>query len=55
VALDLQVTLATVYEAAAYDVSIDYTAPPPPPPLDPAAADWARRLMRAGAQSDPNA
>jgi hypothetical protein len=47
VVLNLQVTLDSVYEAAAYDVSIDYAAPPPPPPLDPAEADWARRLMRA--------
>ncbi len=33
VALDLQAALAAVYEAAAYDLSIDYGEAPPPPPL----------------------
>jgi len=33
VALDLQAALGAVYDAAAYDLSIDYDQPPPPPPL----------------------
>ncbi|MFN8498252.1 MAG: DUF4058 family protein [Anaerolineae bacterium] len=34
VTLDLHAALAAVYEAVAYDLSIDYGGPPPPPPLD---------------------
>ncbi|MEM7131658.1 MAG: DUF4058 family protein [Chloroflexota bacterium] len=33
VMLDLGQALQTIYERAAYDLSIDYTASPPPPPL----------------------
>lgn len=45
--LDLTEALHTVYERAAYDLSIDYHQPPPPPDLPPEAqalvADWLNR------------
>lgn len=43
--LDLQEVLATAYDRAAYDLEIDYSAPPVPP-LSPRLAEWADRLLR---------
>ncbi|MGF1516141.1 MAG: DUF4058 family protein, partial [Elainellaceae cyanobacterium] len=39
VPLDLQAALASIYDEAAYDLSVDYSQPPPPPALSPAEAD----------------
>jgi hypothetical protein len=44
VELDLQAALATVYETAAYELSIDYGAPPPPPALSDDAR-WVAELL----------
>lgn len=41
VTLDLGLALQTIYERAAYDLSIDYSAAPPPPVLEDAAAPSA--------------
>jgi hypothetical protein len=40
VLLNLSTALATIYDRAVYDFSIQYTQPPPPPPLSPAAQAW---------------
>ena len=40
VALDLGAALAAVYDEAAYDLSIDYGAPPPPPELSADDRRW---------------
>jgi len=50
--LDLAAILRAVYEAAAYDLSIDYTKAPPPPALDEPTANWARDLLAANATPD---
>jgi len=44
-ALDLQQALATVYERAAIDLSVDYKTDPNPP-LPPALATWADKLLK---------
>jgi hypothetical protein len=46
VPLDLGAVLRTVYDRAAYDVSVDYRKPPNPP-LEGDDARWARDLLRA--------
>jgi hypothetical protein len=43
--LDLQGVLTTVYDAAGYDLAIDYTRPPEGP-LSPADAAWIEELLR---------
>jgi hypothetical protein len=43
--LDLCVSLATIYDEAAYDLSIDYRQPPPPPPLSDADEEWMRTIL----------
>jgi hypothetical protein len=43
--LDLEASLATIYDEAAYELSVDYTQPPPPPPFSEADAAWARTLL----------
>lgn len=43
--LDLSQILSTIYDEAAYDLSIDYTQSPPPPALNEADAAWARGLF----------
>jgi hypothetical protein len=48
VELDLQATLATVYETAMYDLSIDYRAAPPPPVLSDHDARWVADLLGWG-------
>jgi Protein of unknown function (DUF4058) len=45
VPLDLGAVFRTVYDRAAYDVSIDYRKPPRPP-LEGEDAKWARDLLR---------
>lgn len=40
IVLDLGTALTAVYEAAAYDLTIDYTIPPPPPALSDPDAEW---------------
>ncbi|MDW8319250.1 MAG: DUF4058 family protein [Anaerolineae bacterium] len=44
VPLDLSAALATIYDEAAYDLSIDYSATPPPPPFSAAEMDWIKSL-----------
>ena len=43
--LDLQATLATVYETAAYELSVNYQVPPPPP-LSDDDARWVAELLQ---------
>jgi hypothetical protein len=43
--LDLQAVLATAYDRAGYDLSVDYTRDPVPP-LPPEWAAWADRLLK---------
>ena len=43
--LDLSAALRTIYEAALYHLSIDYTQDPPPPPLSPEEASWLRAQL----------
>jgi hypothetical protein len=45
VPLELSAALATIYDEAAYDLSIDYSAPPPPPPLPDEDVAWMRTLL----------
>ena len=45
VPLDLAAALATVYDDAAYDLSIDYAQEPPPPPLTEQERIWTRDLL----------
>jgi hypothetical protein len=42
VPLDLSALLATVYERAAYELSIDYSAAPPPPQLSAEQEQWRK-------------
>jgi hypothetical protein len=46
VALGLQATLATVYEIAAYELSIDYQTPPPPPAFSEDDTRWMGDLLQ---------
>jgi len=43
--LELGTALATIYDEAGYDLSIDYAQSPPPPPLSEADAAWVRLLF----------
>lgn len=43
--LDLGLALRALYDAAAYDLSIDYTQPPPPPPLSSDEEAWIQTLL----------
>lgn len=45
VPLELGAALATIYDEAAYDLSIDYSAPPPPPELSEKDAAWMRSIL----------
>ena len=47
VVLDLNQALRTVYEAAAYELTIDYTASPPPPPLSDEETAWLMACLQA--------
>ena len=53
ITLDLGLALQTIYERAAYDLSINYREAPPPPPLSPKeAAWWQQRLQEELPQDD---
>ncbi|RIK40354.1 MAG: hypothetical protein DCC55_15270 [Chloroflexi bacterium] len=45
VPLDLGTILASIYDLAAYDLSIDYSQPPPPPPFDEETTAWMQELL----------
>lgn len=45
VALDLRAALRAIYDEAAYELSIDYSAAPPPPTLSDAEMAWAQQLL----------
>ena len=47
VALELGLALRTIYERAAYDLSINYAEAPPPPPLTPEEEAWRREALAA--------
>ncbi len=47
VAFDLQALLDTIYEAAAYELSIDFDGDPPPPALGPEQKVWMRERVVA--------
>jgi hypothetical protein len=44
--LSLGPMLASIYDIARYDISVDYQQPPPPPPLSPEDAAWVEALLR---------
>ncbi len=46
VPLDLAQALATIYDEAAYDLSIDYRQSRPPPDLDDATTTWMHDLLK---------
>lgn len=50
VALELSPAFATVYDEAAYDLSVDYNQDPPPPPLSPEERAWVRELTEGAAR-----
>jgi hypothetical protein len=43
--LDLNITLAAIYQRSGYDWRIDYGAPVPPPELRPAMAEWLKQNL----------
>ena len=43
--LDLATALTTIYDRAAYDLSLNYAAPPPPPPLSTEEHTWVRQQI----------
>jgi hypothetical protein len=43
--LDLATALTTIYDRAAYDLSLNYDAPPPPPPLSAEEHTWVRQRL----------
>lgn len=45
VPLDLATAFATIYDRAAYDLSLNYDEVPPPPPLSDEEHGWIRRQM----------
>jgi hypothetical protein len=47
VPLDLGLALHTLYDRAAYDLSINYGEAPPPPALSPEEAAWMQQLLSA--------
>lgn len=47
VEFDVQSSLATAYDNASYDLTIDYAADPPPPSLSETDAAWLDDLLRA--------
>lgn len=46
VPLDLGAALRTTYEAARYELRIDYTQPPPPPPLSKEEMNWLKAQLQ---------
>ncbi len=47
VPLELSPALQTIYDEAAYDLSLDYTQAPPPPALSPAEESWMKDVLGA--------
>jgi hypothetical protein len=45
VSLELGPALQTIYDEAAYDLSLHYEQPPPPPDLSPEEKTWLRQLL----------
>ena len=45
VCLDLPLALMSIYDEAAYDLSIDYSQSPPPPTFSEADTQWMRALL----------
>jgi hypothetical protein len=45
VTLDLTLAFNTIYDRAAYDLSINYQEPPPPPPLTPAEQAYLKEVV----------
>ncbi|MCM1984757.1 DUF4058 family protein [Lyngbya confervoides] len=45
VPLDLQAVLNTIYDEAAYDLSLDYDQPPPPPAFSSSDAEWLQTQL----------
>ena len=43
--LDLTTAFSTIYDRAAYDLSLNYAAPPPPPPLSSEEQAWVRQRL----------
>jgi hypothetical protein len=51
VMLDLNITVATIYERGAYAIRIDYRQPPPPPELSPEEQAWVASLLKPELQN----
>jgi hypothetical protein len=49
VPLDLATAFTTIYDRAAYDLSLNYTEPPPPPPLSAEEQNWVRQRLSPSA------
>jgi len=45
VPLELTPALNSIYDEAAYELSVNYTETPPPPPLSPAEEAWMKKLL----------
>jgi hypothetical protein len=43
--LDIEIAFATIYDRAAYDLSVDYSEPPPPPSLSLAEEAWLKQRL----------
>ena len=43
--LDLATAFTTIYDRAAYDLSLNYAEPPPPPPLSAEEQVWVRQRL----------
>jgi hypothetical protein len=46
VPLDLPLALTSIYDEAAYDLSIDYSQSPPPPVFSETDTQWMHALLR---------
>lgn len=47
VALDLALAFTTIYDRAAYDLSLNYNDSPPPPPLTFTEQTWSKKLLES--------
>jgi hypothetical protein len=47
--LDLATAFTTIYDRAAYDLSLNYAEPPPPPPLSAEEQVWVRQRLSPSA------
>ncbi len=50
VPLDLATAFATIYDRAAYDLSLNYDEDPPPPPLSAEEQTWVKRQIESPSQ-----